>query len=159
MSEYRTLTGREVDTSSLNSKQRKTFELLLELHKLGMARKDFSNRHQAELKKALPKLDPDERFKHPLYRIAEDLEMRLGIAQGLIAPPDYRDYIAEAIEEKYGSRYKFCKETGVSQSLLSQVFAGKKDLSLSKLKEIADLLGLKLVLMPLKEAENHLAYS
>jgi len=27
--------------------------------------------------------------------------------QGKVAPPDYRDYLADLIEEKYGSRYKF----------------------------------------------------
>ena len=40
----------------------------------------------------------------PAYRICQDLEARLGIAQGKVAPPDYRDYLADLIEERYGSR-------------------------------------------------------
>lgn len=43
----------------------------------------------------------------PAYRICQDLEARLGIAQGKVAPPDYRDYLADLIEERYGSRYRF----------------------------------------------------
>ena len=45
----------------------------------------------------------------PAYRICQDLEARLGIAQGKVAPPDYRDYLADLIEERYGSRYRFCR--------------------------------------------------
>ena len=29
------------------------------------------------------------------YRICQDLEARLGIAQSKVAPPDYRDYLAD----------------------------------------------------------------
>ena len=46
-------------------------------------------------------------------RVCSDLESRLGIAQGDVATPDYRDYLFELIEERYGSRNRFCQETGV----------------------------------------------
>jgi transcriptional regulator with XRE-family HTH domain len=79
------------------------------------------------------------------YRICQDLEARLGIAQGKVAPPDYRDYLADLIEEKYGSRYKFCKETGVDPGHLSRVFASRSDLSLDALKKLLQALGAALV--------------
>jgi len=71
-----------------------------------------------------------------VYRICQDLEARLGIAQGKVGPPDYRDYLADLIEERYGSRYRFCKETGFDPGHLSRVFAGRSELSLQSLQQI-----------------------
>ena len=48
------------------------------------------------------RLNGEERPKHPLYVIAQDLELRLGIAQGTVAPPDYRDYLVDRIEDPNG---------------------------------------------------------
>jgi transcriptional regulator with XRE-family HTH domain len=76
------------------------------------------------------------------------MEARLGIAQGKVAPPDYRDYLADLIEEKYGSRYKFCKETGVDPGHLSRVFRSRADLSLSALEKLLHALGAALVVQP-----------
>ncbi len=84
----------------------------------------------------------------PAYRICQDLEARLGIAQRKVAPPDYRDYLADIIEEKYGSRYKFCKETGVDPAHLSRVFASRSDLSLETLVKVLRRLGAALVVLP-----------
>jgi hypothetical protein len=82
------------------------------------------------------------------YRICQDLEARLGIAQGKVAPPDYRDYLADLIDEKYGSRYRFCKETGIDPGQLSRVFASRSDLSLEALKKLLQVLGAALVVQP-----------
>ena len=84
----------------------------------------------------------------PTYRICQDLEARLGIAQGKVAPPDYRDYLADLIEERYGSRYRFCKETGVDPGHLSRVFASRSELSLQNLERILEALHASLVIQP-----------
>jgi transcriptional regulator with XRE-family HTH domain len=63
-------------------------------------------------------------------------------------PPDYRDYLADLIEEKYGSRYKFCKATGVDPGHLSRVFRSRADLSLSALEKLLRALGAALVVQP-----------
>lgn len=81
-------------------------------------------------------------------RICQDLEARLGIAQGKVAPPDYRDYLADLIEERYGSRYRFCKATGVDPGHLSRVFASQSQLSLQSLQRILDALHAALVIQP-----------
>jgi len=83
-----------------------------------------------------------------LYRICQDLEARLGIAQGKVAPPDYRDYLADLIEERYGSRYRFCKETGVDPGHLSRVLASRSELSLQSLQHILAALHAALVIQP-----------
>ncbi len=80
------------------------------------------------------------------YRICQDLEARLGIAQGKVGPPDYRDYLADLIEERYGSRYRFCKETGFDPGHLSRVFAGRSELSLQSLQQILEKMHAALVI-------------
>lgn len=68
-----------------------------------------------------------------VYRIAQDLGNRLGIAAGLVRPPDYRDQLEELILEHFPSRRAFCEATGLSEDMLSHVLAGRKDLSLGTL--------------------------
>lgn len=83
-----------------------------------------------------------------LYRVCQDLEARLGIAQGKVASPDYRDYLADLIEERYGSRYRFCKETGVDPGHLSRVLSSRSELSLQSLQHILEALHAALVIQP-----------
>jgi len=85
------------------------------------------------------------------YRICQDLEARLGIAQGKIAPPDYRDYLADLIEERCGSRYRFCKDSGIDPGHLSRVFASRSELSLHSLKLILEALHATLLIRPREE--------
>jgi hypothetical protein len=47
--------------------------------------------------------------KSPVYRICQDLEARLGIHQGSVSAPDYRDFLADLIEGRFGSRLEFCQ--------------------------------------------------
>jgi transcriptional regulator with XRE-family HTH domain len=84
------------------------------------------------------------------YRICQDLEARLGIAQGRVAVPDYRDYLADLIDEHYGSRYRFCKATGTDPGHLSRILAGRSELSLQTLQKILDQLDAALVIEPEK---------
>lgn len=83
-----------------------------------------------------------------VYRICQDLEARLGVAEGRVAVPDYRDYLADLIEERYGSRYRFCKETGIDPGHLSRVFSSRSDLSLQALQRVLEVLQASLVIRP-----------
>src|SRR5438552_3776211 len=65
-----------------------------------------------------------------VYRICNDLEARLGINQGKVSPPDYRDYLAELIDTQFGSRQEFCRATGVDPGQLSRVLASRDNLSM-----------------------------
>ncbi len=84
------------------------------------------------------------------YRICQDLEARLGITQGKVAVPDYRDYLADLIDERYGSRYRFCKATGMDPGHLSRILAGRSELSLQALQRILEQLDATLVIEPEK---------
>jgi transcriptional regulator with XRE-family HTH domain len=91
------------------------------------------------------------------YRICQDLEARLGIAQGKVARPDYRDYLVDLIEERYGSRYRFCKETGVDPGHLSRVLASRSDLSIQSLQHILEALHAVLIIQPEEELSDLLS--
>jgi hypothetical protein len=84
-------------------------------------------------------------------RICEDLQARLGIAEGIVARPDYRDILGDLILEKYGSFYRFCKVTQlVDKGQLSRVLAGQADLSIETLTSVLEILGARLRIDRLK---------
>lgn len=93
----------------------------------------------------------------PVWRICQDLEARLGIAQKKVAPPDYRDYLADLIEQEFGSRYKFCKATGVDPGQLSRVLAGKSELSIPVLSKMLGTLRASLVVQPEEDRQSDIS--
>jgi transcriptional regulator with XRE-family HTH domain len=151
MSPYETLTGRKVDVRGLSAPERRVLTALLREFRAEPDADAFAGSWTRKVIPRVMKLPAEARTAHPLYVIGQDLELRLGIAQGTVAPPDYRDYLLERIEEKFGSRYKFCQATGIPQAALSQVLSGQKDFSLGRLQEIAEALDLGLALLPLEE--------
>lgn len=127
---FETITGRKLNLSALDAKEVDFLSAVQALYQGNPEWSDFAVWWTTALKKA--GLTEDS----VAYRICQDLEARLGIAQGKVGPPDYRDYLADLIEERYGSRYRFCKETGFDPGHLSRVFAGRSELSLQNLQQI-----------------------
>ncbi len=146
--EYRTITGRNLDLTKLAEPERK---LLREA--LGRVRKSPGwNRFAAWWLKTFNETGlPDS---SPVFRICRDLEARLGIAEGKVAPPDYRDYLADLIEERFGSRYRFCEATGIDPGQLSRVFSGKADFSAELLRSALKALDAHLEVRSNKDAER-----
>ncbi len=150
MTSYRTLTGRQIDLAGLTPKER---EALAEVEALYGQRPDwteFGRTWPAILRKRVwgRKKTP---VGAPLYRVCQDMELRLGVAQGQVAPPDYRDHLAELIEERFPSRYAFCRAAGIDQGNLSHVLAGRKDFSLEVLRRALVVLEVQLDLVPTVE--------
>lgn len=127
---YRTLTGRSIQLSDLSEDERHILRTVLKRYR---QLADWTRFAAWWIKEVT-----DRRIDRQsvLYRICADLEARLGIAQGKTAPPDYRDYLVALIDEKYGSRYKFCQETGIDQGQLSKILAGRADFSLETLEKV-----------------------
>lgn len=149
MTPYKTITGRVFQIQSLSAAERRVLQSLTETYDRRPDWEEFSDFWQAELRPILAKIrSPAKRTQHTLYQIAQDLEMRLGIAQGTVAEPDYRDYLLDQINEQYGSRYRFCKKAGIQEAFLSQVLSGKKDFSVEMLRRAAQALDLGLALLP-----------
>ncbi len=84
----------------------------------------------------------------PVYRVGQDLEARIGIAQGQVAVPDYRDYLADLIEERYGSRDRFCEQTSIDPADLSRALASDSEPSLQRLQPILEPIRATLVIRP-----------
>jgi hypothetical protein len=79
-----------------------------------------------------------------VWRIAQDLSSRLGIAAGLIRPPDYRDELDDLIRTHYPSRRAFAQATGMAEAVLNDFLAGRKDLPLATLAQALERAGYRL---------------
>ena len=105
----------------------------------------FSNYWINEGHKTLWKRTPRRKVvETPIFRICQDLEIRLGIKQGKTRLRDYRDELEELIDKTYESRYQFCKKTGIAQDTLSRILNKRREPSLRLLNSILDALGYKI---------------
>ncbi len=127
---FRTITGRQIHLTALTQADKDFLGRVLGWYEGDPDWTEFSARWTRAFRESALSQDS------PVYRICQDLEARLGIAQGRVSPPDYRDYLADLIELRYGSRYKFCKETGVDPGQLSRVLSGRADLSVASLSRV-----------------------
>src|SRR5450759_5312090 len=113
--QYHTVTGRSIPIDSLSSREQEFLRAIASRYSGTPPWSEFG----AEWSNAFQKERLDRHS--PIYRICQDLEARLGIAQGQVAPPDYRDYLQDLIEERFGSRNRFCTATGMDPGQLSRV--------------------------------------
>jgi hypothetical protein len=84
----------------------------------------------------------------PVYQIAQDLSARLGIAQGMIRPPDYLDQLEDLVLNHFPSRRAFCKASGLATDLLDDVLSGRKDLPLESMSKALNRIGYRLRIVP-----------
>jgi transcriptional regulator with XRE-family HTH domain len=148
---YSTITGRVLDLGGAGPDESEFLTAVLESYATGPEWSKFAAWWAEEFqRRGLPQ-------ESPAYRVCQDLEARLGIAQGKVAPPDYRDYLADLIEERYGSRYRFCKETGVDPGHLSRVFASRSELSVQNLQRILETLHAALVIQPAEDLADRVS--
>lgn len=137
---FELITGRALDLTSLDERERKFLTAAVRKYRTQPEWSEFAAWWSEAFRRSALSAES------VTYRICQDLEARLGIAQGTVAPPDYRDYLADLIEERYDSRYRFCKETGIDPGHLSRVFASRAELSMKTLEGILDKLHVALVI-------------
>ncbi len=148
---FQTITGRALDLERLEVKEREFLTAVQRKYEKEPTWSAFAAWWPKELQRR------GLSTESAVYRICQDLEARLGIAQGKVAPPDYRDYLADLIDERYGSRYRFCKATGVDPGHLSRILAGRSELSLQTLQRILEPLNAALVIEPEKALTERLS--
>ena len=137
---YQTITGRRLNLETLTADERKFLAIVEKKFRDRPEWTEFASWWVSHFRKArLP-------ASSTVRRICQDLEARLGIAQRKVAAPDYRDYLADLIEERFGSRHKFCEAAGIDRGQLSRVFASRGELSLPALQKILHVLGAALVI-------------
>jgi hypothetical protein len=146
---YRTITGRRILLSKFSKAERRFLGLVAQKYKSRLEWTRFAAWWNGEFTRSRLSV------KSPVYRICQDLEARLGINQGKVSPPDYRDFLADLIEAKFGSRQEFCKTTAVDPGQLSRVFAGRADLSIRALQKVLEVLHAHLVIQTDEEVREH----
>ncbi len=137
---YRTITGRRLKLDALSAGERKFLAAVEKKFRARPEWTEFASWWVSRFRKTgLP-------ASSVMRRVCQDLEARLGIAQRKVAAPDYRDYLADLREERFGSRHKFCEAAGIDRGQLSRVFASRAELSLPALRKILHVLGAALVI-------------
>lgn len=99
------------------------------------------------------RLSPRQIVDTAVYKIAQDLGLRLMVKQGLARPTDYRDELEDLITDKFSSRREFCKATGLSEDMLSHVLAGRKHLAINTLADALERIGYRIRIVPSMPAE------
>jgi hypothetical protein len=147
---YVNLRGQEIATSGLDAEERKLLARLRRRSVTHPSWSDFGNywmREVAAFYDARGVASARSR-QSAVYRIAQDLCSRLGIAAGLVRPPDYRAELEELIRLQFRTRREFCEATGLSEAMLSHVLAGRKDLSVASLSKALERIGYRLHFTP-----------
>src|SRR5207247_9859686 len=139
---FQTITGRALDLERLDAKERECLAAVQARYEKEPGWSAFASWWPKELQRS------GLSAESVAYRICQDLEARLGIAQGKVAAPDYRDYLADLIDERHGSRYRFCKATGMDPGHVSRIFAGRSERSRQTLQRIRAQLEAALVIEP-----------
>jgi transcriptional regulator with XRE-family HTH domain len=149
--EYRAITGRRYEVSGLSADERKFLENVFALFASKPAWADFTRTWSRLARETIWK---GQRVPvgNPVQRICQDLAARLGIAEGRISRPDYRERIADLIEERFKSRYEFCKSVGIDEGQLSRVLNRNANFSAENLFKVLDALGVEMDLVNRDEA-------
>jgi hypothetical protein len=145
---YQTITGRCIALGKLSRSEKDLLGRVQQKYHARLEWTRFAAWWNAEFSRSA--LD----VRSPVYRICQDLEARLGIQQKSVSPPDYRDFLADLIDSRFGSRQEFCQATGVDAGQLSRVFAGRADLSLRALQKVLEILQARLIIQTEEQARE-----
>ena len=137
---YETLENEKIETKSLSEQEFRFLEKVMEYYSKKPDWNNFSNFWLKAGQKIWGGQPKRKVVTFPVYRVCQDLEMRLGIAQGKARLPDYRDELAALIDKKFDSHYKFCKKAGIGQDTLSRILNKRREPSLHLLRVMLDTL-------------------
>lgn len=153
---YRAITGRRYDLDALTPEESTFLREIMELYR---QRPDWAHFTREWIARGRASLWKGKRVPvgAPVYRICQDLAARLGIAEGRVAPPDYRERIADLIEARFRSRYEFCKKTGIDEGHLSRVLGSKKHLAPETLFKVLEALNVEIELVERDEVYEQAA--
>jgi hypothetical protein len=147
---YFDLKGRELQLEGLDAQERRLLAELQQRAKSHPDWDDFENYWTAAVAAFYDARGLSRQASHEtlVYRIAQDLSGRLAITAGMARPPDYRDELEEIIRRSFGTRREFCRETGLSEDMLSHVLAHRKDFAIGTLTQALDRVGYTLRIVP-----------
>ncbi len=145
------LRGRVYALSGLDEEERALLAKLKAFADSGPLWHEYQNRWMAEVGKLYEQrgLTRSQIIETPVYRVAQDIGSRLGIAQGKIRQSDYRDELEQLILTRFKTRREFCEATGLSEDMLSHVLARRKHLAVDTLYSALEKVGYTLHIAPL----------
>src|SRR5262245_33177136 len=135
-SSYEDLSGKRWRLSLLTSPERRFLRSFVKGVNEGVSWPELYSSWRAKLLKLYKGRSRKDIVRLPLYSVCQDIESRLGIAQGFFRQRDYRDDLAEMISHRFPSRYRFAKQVGIDEALLSRVVRKKAHLSIDKLESV-----------------------
>lgn len=138
---YRTLHGEVIDLNSLPDHHRKVYEEAAQLANQGPEWTSFTNFWIQKIREI------GDSAESALFRILQDIDSRLSIRQGFTRLPNWREELDSIIENRFPSRYKFCKVIGVDEAHLSAVLKGKKNFSIPNLIRMLDKIGFRMLIV------------
>lgn len=152
---FEDLDGRYIILSDLDSEEQALIAKLIRRAKTRPEWTDFDNYWLKEVTKFYEArgLSRKQTTRSAGWRVAQDLSSRIAIAAGSARLSDYRDDLADLARSEFKSRREFCEATGLSEDMLSHVFAGRKHLAVDTLMAALDRIGymLRVVRKPLIE--------
>ncbi len=149
MKTYNTLNGESIALSSLDAQERIVLSSIQAAAK-SMDRDTYYN-HWIKTVLAFYQargVNKRETIGTGVYRIAQDLHSRKMVAEGIARAPDYRDDLEKIVSQKFPTRRAFCEATGLSEDMLSHVFAKRKHLAVDTLEEALSKVGYRLHIVP-----------
>lgn len=152
---YEDLSGRRWRLSSLTPQERRFLRSFVKGVNEGMSWPELYSSWRVTLLKLYKGRRRKDVVGLPLYSVCQDIESRVGIDQGFFRQRDYRDDLAEMIRHKFPSRYRFAKEVGIDEALLSRVVRKKAHLSIDKLESALAPLGYRVALVRSSEPPRH----
>jgi len=141
---YETLESEKFDIKALSDQEYKFLKKVMNYYYEKLDWNVFSNYWLKEGQKIWAGTPKREVVELPIFRICQDLEVRLGIKQGKTRLPDYRDELGALIDKEFNSHYQFCKKAGIAQDTLSRILNKRREPSLRILKIMLDALGYKI---------------
>src|SRR5437588_9609384 len=120
---YVTLRGQEISLDGLDGEERQVLARLRRRARTHPSWTDFGNHWMREVAsfydaRGVPRA---QSRRGVVYRVAQDLCSRLGVAAGLVRAPEYRADLEDLIRLKFRTRRAFCEATGLSETMLSHV--------------------------------------
>lgn len=153
MNIYKTLNGGFYNINELPVESKSIYTEIKASYDAGIEWTRFTNLWTQRISETFSNEPKSVIVESPIYKICQDLDSRIGIKQGYTREPDYRDILADLISMHYKSRYQFCKKTGIGEGYLSSVLNRKKEFSITKLREILEIMNYRIAFIEKQEAD------
>ncbi len=150
---YVTLKLEMINLAELDEEERAVVNDLRELQQQVTEWTDYANAYMSKVSDLyLPRgFSRSEITKMPVWRIAQDLNSRLMVREGIARATDYRENLERLISEQFPSRHAFCEAAGISMDTLSQILVNRNQLAVQTLNNALERIGYEMHFVPIKE--------